>query len=508
MDFFSVHKAWLHCRRRKRATPRAQCYEAYLLDNLVETAQELASGNWRPRRPVCFLVNKPKIREIHAAHYRDRVVHHLLVPKLERLYEPVFIHDLHSNRAGKGIHTAVQRLRHFMRSVLRTQGRAYFLQMDIRNFFNSIDRRILFSLLQHRLRKAVRQGKITEQEAVFCRDISHIILRQDVGGEAYMAAAAEEIARVPPHKRLINAGRDKGLPIGNLTSQFFANVYLNELDQFVKHELKCRHYLRYVDDFMLLHDDPAQLGRWQEQIVRFLAERLLLELKQPSILRPVQSGANFLGYIVRPNYLLVRRRVVGNLRERLVRFQQQWIESEKGRVDRGELTGSVCRQGIGRMTCFEQQWITENDQQGWTLRLLPEPRDQLRSVLASYFGHFQHACHYRLVQRIFTRFPWLSCLFDLRGDRLLPLWQPVHVSSYKSQQRFFRRTFPNARIDIQCGCSFDRLPAPAVLQQQPGNIRYSVRQVTVRQQGYLKHGLRRRAVEELTINSGEGKVES
>ncbi|MCI5196653.1 MAG: reverse transcriptase, partial [Candidatus Electrothrix sp. AW5] len=259
MDFFSVHKAWLNCRRRKRATPQAQCYEAYLLDNLVETAQELASGSWQPRRPVCFIVNKPKIREIHAAHYRDRVVHHLLVPKLERLYEPIFIHDLHSNRPGKGIHTAVQRLRHCMRSVLRTQGQAYFLQMDIRNFFNSVDRRILFSLLQHRLRKAVRKGKITEQEAVFCRDSSHIILKQDVGREAYMAASAAEIASVPPHKRLINAGKDKGLPIGNLTSQFFANVYLNELDQFVKHELKCRHYLRYVDDFILLHDNPAQL---------------------------------------------------------------------------------------------------------------------------------------------------------------------------------------------------------------------------------------------------------
>ncbi len=126
--------------------------------------------------------------------------------------------------------------------------------------------------------------------------------------------------------------------------------------------------------------------------------------------------------------------------------------------------------------------------------LLPEPREQLRSVLASYFGHFQHASHYRLVRRIFTRFPWLSCLFDLRGERLLPLWQPVDVSGYKSQQRFFRRTFPNAQIDIQCGCFFDRLPAPAVLQQQPGH-RSSVSKVTVRQQGYLKGGLRRHAVE-------------
>ncbi|MCI5139389.1 MAG: hypothetical protein D3922_13485, partial [Candidatus Electrothrix sp. AR1] len=175
MDFFSVYKAWLNCRRRKRATPQAQCYEAYLLDNLVETAQELASGSWQPRCPVCFIVNKPKTREIHAAHYRDRVVHHLLVPKLEKLYEPIFIHDLYSNRPGKGLHVAVKRLRHFMRSVSRTKGQSFFLQLDIKNFFNFVDRRVVFSLLQNRLRKAVRQGKITEQEAVFCRDISHVI---------------------------------------------------------------------------------------------------------------------------------------------------------------------------------------------------------------------------------------------------------------------------------------------------------------------------------------------
>lgn len=467
MDFFSVHEAWLNCRRRKRAAPQAQFYEAHLLDNLVETVQELASGSWRPRRPVCFIVNKPKTREIHAAHYRDRVVHHLLVPKLERLYEPLFIHDLYSNRPEKGIHTAVQRLRHFMRSVLRTEGQAFFLQLDIRNFFNSVDRPILFSLLQNRLRKAVRQGRITEQEAVFCRDTSHVILRQDVGREAYLAASPEDISRVPPHKRLVNAGRDKGLPIGNLTSQFFANVYLNELDQFVKHELKCRHYLRYVDDFILLHPDPARLVRWQEEIARFLAERLLLELKQPRILQPVQSGANFLGYIVRPDYLLVRRRVVGNLWERLVRF--------------------------------ERQQITGSDEQGWIIQLPPEPREQLRSVLASYLGHFQHASHYRLIQRVFTRFPWLSCLFTLNGERLLPVWQPAQVSRYKSQQRFFRRTFPNAEIAIQCGCSFDRLPAPAARQQQSGNIRCSISTVAVREQGYLKSGLRRRAVAAITL---------
>jgi hypothetical protein len=560
------------------------------------------------------MVDKPKAREIHAAHYSDRVVHHWLVPGLEALYEPVFIHDVYSNRKDKGTHKAVKRLQHFMRGVSRAgeavetswsswfpcaawetiracvagprekarlgyeeetgcdasglhshaahgdevHGRngnewnvvgarpcgrtvrnpavGFFLQLDIKNFFNSVDRRILFSLLQTRLRKAVRQGEISESEAVSSRDISHIILKQDVGKEAFMAATPKELARIPAYKRLINAGPDKGLPIGNLTSQFFANVYLNELDQFIKHELKCRYYLRFVDDFILLHRDPEQLRCWHREIENFLMEKLGLELKQPVILQPVRQGANFLGYIVRPDYLLVRQRVVGNLWEKLFAFEKQWIKGD--------------------------------DRLGWVLTLLPEPREHLRSVLASYWGHFSHACHYRLAHRIFTRFPWLTCLFELRNDRFVPLWQPSEVSSYKSQQRYFQRQFPGAEIRIQRGCQFDKVagvsgypgshapvsphlpgshaphgnPSAPALQARmsyeqaagmnqkrdamspkgisfgahPGcipmrrmgtrtkreneeNVRFAVSKVIVRQQGYLKGGLRRRCIESITF---------
>ena len=483
--FFVVYKAYLRCRRRKRATPQAQFYEAYLLDNLVETAQALRTGHWRPRRPVCFMVDKPKAREIHAAHYGDRVIHHLLVPGLEELYEPVFIHDVYSNRRGKGTHLAVKRLQHFMRSVSRpgrnsspvkdTFGNGdycpsgYFLQLDIRNFFNSVYRSIVFALLQKRLRKGVKQGRLSESVALFYRQLSHIILKQDVGKESFLVATRAEAARVPPHKRLINAGKNKGLPIGNLTSQFFANVYLNELDQFVKHKLKCRRYLRYVDDFILLNNDPEQLRRWSYDIEIFLKKSLALELKVPQVLQSVQQGVNFLGYIVRPAYLLIRQRVIGNLWEKLLRFERQWIKGDKTR--------------------------------GWTIVLLPEPRDHLLGVLASYMGHFKHACHHRLVRRMFTRFPWLSCLFVLYQDRLIPLWQPQQVSSYKSQQRFFRRIFPNAEIAIQCGSACDRFIDVRQSDLPKDNPRYVVSKVVVRQQGYLKGGLRRRCVESLFIPS-------
>ncbi len=180
-------------------------------------------------------------------------------------------------------------------------------------------------------------------------------------------------------------------------------------------------------------------------------------------------------FSVRPDYLLVRQRVVGNLWEKLIAIEKQWIKGD--------------------------------DRRGWVLTLLPEPREHLRSVLASYWGHFSHACHYRLAHRIFTRFPWLTCLFELRNDRFVPLWQPSEVSSYKSQQRYFQHFFAKAEIRIQRGCQFDKLPAVSSLRvvsepekrENMENVRFAVSKIIVRQQGYLKGGLRRRCVESFTF---------
>jgi hypothetical protein len=135
----------------------------------------------------------------------------------------------------------------------------------------------------------------------------------------------------PPHKTLFGTENRRGLPIGNLTSQFFSNVYLNELDQFVKHRLRARHYLRYSDDFVLVHEDPAQLLAWRGQIQTFLAERLRLTLTDAlASPQPISNGVNFLGYIVRPDYLLVRRRVVSRLKRRLRDAEQQLVRPRSG----------------------------------------------------------------------------------------------------------------------------------------------------------------------------------
>jgi hypothetical protein len=416
----SLWRAYRACRRRKRGTANAQRYELRLLDNLLETLSALQDRSYVPSRAIAFVAKRPKAREIHAADFADRVVHHLLVPRLEALYEPLFIHDLYSNRKGKGIHGAVERLAHFMRSLSANGQRpAYYLQLDIANCFNTIDRPILWALLQRRLRQAARSGRLAPLEHQQLHWLSHQLLRHDPAANVLLRGCPDSFAQVPPHKRLLAAPPHKGLPIGNLTSQFFANVYLNELDQFVKHGLKCRHYLRYVDDMVLLHEDSAQLRHWEAEIERFLAQRLQLSLKQRGILKPVGDGADFLGYIVRPHYRLVRRRVVGNLREKLDAFERRQI-----------------RQGALVLDTPARQW--------------------LQSVVASYWGHFRHASDWRLTEAVFAAYPWLPRLFTRAPcGQLRPLWEPWETVSLQSQWRHFHQRFADALVWLQTGRSVE-----------------------------------------------------
>lgn len=405
-----VYRANQACRRRKRGSPQVQRYEMALLDRLVATADDLAARRWLPSRSVCFAVSRPKAREIHAAPFADRVVHHVLVPELDGYFEPIFIHDLYSNRVGKGIHAAVRRL---ARGCPDARRRAALIWLA---------------------------GQII-----------------DGAQQVVQGGDPRALARVPPYKRLAAAGPGRGLPIGNLTSQFFANVYLNELDQFVKHRLKARFYLRYVDDLVLVHQDPDQLAAWGEAIAAFIAERLGLALKTPWRLRPVGDGADFLGYIVRPWYRLVRRRVLGHLEERLRRLE-------------GDLLIAP-----GRGLAPDGRCPVRGEGAGWLLDLAPGPRDTLRATLDSYFGHLRHAHARRLAAALLERRPWLGELFELLpGPRLVPRWEPRGLASLGGQWRALRRQFRPGLVLMQVGRCWELhggdqagLPAALLRRGQP-----------------------------------------
>jgi RNA-directed DNA polymerase len=352
----ALHIAWRDARRGKVPSHNQLQFETFWTDNLLKLQAQLNAGTWKPSPPTCFVAKLPKAREIHAPDFSDRVVHHWLVPQLEAIYEPAFIFDSFSNRKGKGTHAAVDRLRDFVREVQSGQGGGWFLQLDIHNFFNSIHRPTLYAFLKERM---TRHGL-----SLPARRVTHALLRHSPieSGVRYTCTTAER-SLIPPHKKLINAAPGCGIAIGNLSSQFFANVYLNELDQFVKHTLKAQRYLRYVDDFVLVHQSREQLIRWQRDIEMFLKDRLRLSLKADQKLARLESGIDFLGYILRPTHTIVRRRVIHHAQQKL----REWHRTSRSKA---------------RYRNLQAMW-------------------------SSYCGHFSHAASGRLHARIHRQFPWL-----------------------------------------------------------------------------------------------------
>ncbi len=360
----ALHRAWKAARRGKLPSQNLLDFEARWADGLLALQRELNSGSWKPRPSTCFIATRPKAREIHAPDFADRVVHHWLVPQLEAIYEPRFIFDSYANRKGKGSHAAVVRLQQFVREVESGQGGGWYLQLDIHNFFNSIHRATLWSMLKPVLTKAGLP--------LVAMHAAHALLRSPpLQAGVTTRATPTQLALVPPHKRLVNAATGCGLPIGNLSSQFLANVYLDQLDQFVKHVLKAKRYLRYVDDFVLVHQDREQLAAWQQQIERFLADRLRLSLKADIKLRRLGDGADFLGYVVRPTHTLVRRRVVAHMRAAMADWEAQHVDGKLIQASPASLRG-------------------------------------IQSTAASYAGHLKHASAMRLQCAIRARFDWLG----------------------------------------------------------------------------------------------------
>jgi len=333
----NLYNAYLACRRRKRNTVNCLRFEARLADNLCDLRQDLVSRTYRPSTSICFIQKKPKMREIFAADFRDRVVHHLLVGYLEPIYERIFVHDSYACRVGKGVHGGVARLRSFLNKVTANGTiPAWYLKLDIRGFFMNLDKETLYGLVCRK----------TKRDAV--RWLAARIIFHDCTREYTFKGQRSLFEMIPPHKTLFKVPHGKGLPIGNLTSQFFANVYLNELDQFIKRKLGCKYYLRYCDDFILLAQSREQLGEWYTELGDFLWQRLQLEFNPAQYkLRSVSSGIDFLGYVIRRRYVLVRRRVVNNLRERLDRFEQRLGERSAARRGRLLRVGHKTSKNVG-----------------------------------------------------------------------------------------------------------------------------------------------------------------
>jgi retron-type reverse transcriptase len=297
-SFEALVEAYFDCRRTKRNTASALAFEADLERNLVALFDELAAGTYRPGPSICFVVTRPKPREVWAAQFRDRIVHHLLYNHVGERFERAFIADSCACIKGRGTLYAARRLEAKVRSVTRNWGRpAFYLKADVANFFVAIDKRVLAGQLEARIPEP------------WWRDLSLQILFHDPRPDVILRASPVEMALVPSHKRLLEQPAHRGLPIGNLSSQFFANVYLDRLDQFAKHVLRARHYVRYMDDFVILHEDRAWLAAVLGEIAAFLPRELGIRLNPAkTIIQPVDRGVDFVGQVILPWRRFTRRR--------------------------------------------------------------------------------------------------------------------------------------------------------------------------------------------------------
>ncbi len=406
--FAELYKAYIACRRNKRNAASALHFELDAERRLIALQQALNRHTYRPSPCACFVIHEPKLREIFAAAFTDRVVHHLLVGRLEPAWERRFIHDTWAGRASKGLHGAVERLQRFSRQVSANgRRRAWFLKLDVRSLFMTIDREILY-------RRLAKSGLDQDTDWLL-----RVLLSTDPTKAVVLKSPRWLLEQVPHYKSLFYTPPGKGLPIGTLTSQFFANVYLDTLDQFVKHELHCRHYLRYMDDLVLLHPQREQLAQWQYGIGAFVEKSLALTLNPVQTrLLPLSNGVDFLGYIVRPGYLLVRRRVVTALNQRMDGVKNQIVTKNPGSI---------------------------------SIDYDPDRIDWIQASVNSSLGHFRHANANRLTSSLLSRHSFLSLFFRYQTGRLQTIDKHRQFASLPQQVRFFQWRFPVCILLFQVG---------------------------------------------------------
>ena len=309
---------WLAYRKAakgKRGHPPAAQFEHRVADRLVQLQAELHDRSYRPGAYHHFFIHEPKRRKISAAPFRDRVVHHALCNLIEPVFDARFIPHSYANRVNKGTHAAVDRLQAFARQY------RCVLRMDIVKHFPSLDHAILM-----------------QQIAAVVQDADMRWLIEQILASGVDVLTDEYQMVYFPGDDLFAINRPRGLPIGNLTSQFWSNVYMNLFDWFIRRELQCDVYLRYVDDFALFSDSKAQLWRWKRAIIERLAAMRLTAHEREAQVTQTKDGIPWLGFVVYPTHRKLKKRNVVNFTRRLEHNIDLY---EAGEISFAELDASV-----------------------------------------------------------------------------------------------------------------------------------------------------------------------
>ena len=281
----------------------------------AELALALEGRTWKPGKHTRFAVQEPKLREIFAPSFGDRVVQAWLAVRMEPILERCLIADTYANRKGKGPLAAIRKTQKYMRQ----PGHIWCLQLDVRGFFHSVHRPTLLRLwLEHLEHQGLPRPTLD-----LMRHVSTALLTHNAASVfSTVRCSRPLLAQVPPHKSLLHAPADTGMPIGSATSQHFANFYLNGLDHFVKHTLRVKGYIRYMDDLLLLGPNTATLLAWRDAIAEYCTNQLRLDLHPgKEQLQRADKGIRYLGYKVYPHHMHPMDRTLNTLKARLDFFK-------------------------------------------------------------------------------------------------------------------------------------------------------------------------------------------
>lgn len=347
-DFF---EAYYQCRKRKRNTINALLFEVDYEANLVKLWKDVNSRNYKIGKSICFLVTRPKLREVFAADFRDRVVHHVIMMRLEPLFERVFIEDNYNCRKGKGNLFGVNRLRDKIRECSNNYTEdCYIGKFDLRGFFMSIHKPTLLEMLRNFInRKYEGNDKdlllwLVEEVVMNCPQYNCVKKTPD-----YMWG------KLPKNKSLFTCGDNRGLPIGNLTSQCFANFYMHQFDNILLD--KFRYYGRYVDDFYILSKRKEDIVSQVNNIKTYLADNLSVSLHpDKTYIQYYKKGVKFTGSIIKQDRIYISNSSISNIYKVIHRFNS------------GEINAETAKQFI--------------------------------QSLNSYWGFLKHCCSYNLKRRL------------------------------------------------------------------------------------------------------------
>ncbi len=352
-----LFQAYFDARKHKRNTMNQMRFEIDFEKELLSLYDEIASRAYKISPSVCFIVNKPVKREIFAADFRDRVVHHLLYNYLYPVFDEIFIPDSYSCRPGKGTLYGVHRVEEFIRECSMNYTRdCYILKLDIRGYFMSIDKCILFGQLETMVKEAIdRNGG--ESPFGIDLDLLFYLLRETVFDDprthCHIKGTEKEWEGLPDTKSLFHSREYCGLPIGNLTSQLFSNVFLHSLDCFITRSLGFSYYGRYVDDFIIVHPDRKALLEVVPRIRDFLEKELNTRLHPRKIyFQHYSKGVAFLGAYIKPYRCYVSNRAVRGFRHCIAKFSNRISERPSLPVKEVEQMRAVVNSYLGLMRHF------------------------------------------------------------------------------------------------------------------------------------------------------------